>query len=146
MARGRMLNKKVAVSGKVARYGKEHGPYALVFHHRLVAFLDKNGNCRADGYWLKGEIMPRIGEVTPDMCMEYVAGLIAHELAVPYEVEGMHYIHMPGFRGEQVGLRHDRETREVPIPAGFDEASGTWSELHRSASARQQAAVRMLAG
>ena len=52
MARGRMINRKVATSEKVAAYGDEYGPWALVFHHRLIAFLDVNGCCRADPYWL----------------------------------------------------------------------------------------------
>lgn len=146
MARGRMLNKKVAMSGKVARFGEKHGPYGLVFHHRLIAFLDKNGNCRADGYWLKGEVMPRIGEVGPKECEAFVLGLIDGGLAVPYQVEGMSYVHMPGFRDEQVGLRHDKEKADVPVPEGFDEASGTWPENFRKSSGKLTENFRIMAG
>src|SRR5690606_35225026 len=63
MARGRMINRKVATSEKVAAYGDEYGPWALVFHHRLIAFLDVNGCCRADPYWLKAEIFPRVSGI-----------------------------------------------------------------------------------
>lgn len=146
MARGRMINRKVAMSTKLAHYGDRFGAWALVFHHRLLAFLDKNGNCRADAYWLKAETMPRVDDVTPDMCRKYVAGLVEVGLAVTYEIDGMTYLHMPGFRGEQVGLRHDRETREVPVPFGFDEETGSWPEPFRKASGNNPADFRKVAG
>lgn len=146
MARGRMLNRTVATSTKVARYGQAEGPFALVFHHRLIAFLDKNGNCRRDHYWLKSQVMPRVPEVTPDMCEKYAAALVRHELAVAYEIDGMPYLHFPGFRGEQVGLRHSREAAEVPVPEGFDEESGALTESFRKTSGIDPEGIRRLAG
>lgn len=134
MARGRMLNRKVATSEKVAAYGDEYGPWALVFHHRLIAFLDVNGCCRADPYWLKAEIFPRVSGITPEDCRKFAAGLVKHGLAVLYEVAGMPYLHMPGFREEQVGLRVDRESPEVPVPEGFDPSSGKFPERFRKPS------------
>jgi hypothetical protein len=141
-----MLNRKVTTSGKVDAFARQYGPWAVVFHHRLIAFLDKNGNCRADGYWLKGEIMPRVSEITPEDCLVFVEGLADCRLAVRYEFEGMNYIHMPGFRGEQVGLRHDRETREVPIPRGFNEDTGEWPEHFRKDAGRKPEGFRIDAG
>lgn len=131
MARGRMLNRKVAMSKKVAAYGDELGAWAVVFHHRLIAFLDRNGNCRADPYWLKAEIMPRISAVTPDHCRIFLDGLIRHELAVPYVDAEMAYLHMPGFNAEQVGLRRLKETTDIPVPLGFDDEKGVWPEQFR---------------
>lgn len=134
MARGRMINRKVATSEKVAAYGDKYGPWALVFHHRLIAFLDVNGCCRADPYWLKAEIFPRVSGITPEDCRKFAAGLVKHGLAVLYEVGGMPYLHMPGFREEQVGLRVDRESPEVPVPEGFDPSSGKFPERFRKPS------------
>ena len=146
MARGRMLNRKVAISGKVAEYGKRHGPWAVVFQHRLIAFLDKNGNSRADDVWLKAEIMPRVDEVTPAVCRQFLQGLVDVGLAVPYEAEGMEYVHVPGFVGEQVGLRRDKEKRHVPVPHGFDEEAGVWPEAFRNGSGRLPEGIRRIAG
>lgn len=134
MARGRMINRKVSTSEKIAAFGEEFGGWACTFHHRLIAFLDKNGNCRADPYWLKAEVMPRVAGVSPEDCRTFAAGLVRHGLAVAYEHGGMPYLHMPGFRDEQVGLRPDRETREVPVPQGFDENAGKLPESIRQPS------------
>lgn len=133
MARGRMINRKVATSGKVAALAEDAGAWAMVFHHRLIAFLDKNGNCRADPYWLKAEVMPRVAGVTPEDCRTYVAALVRNGLAVLYQVDGMPYLHMPGFRDEQSGLRPDRESPDVPVPQGFDEDAGTMPASIRQA-------------
>ena len=131
MARGRMINRKVATSAKVAAYGDDLGPWALVFHHRLIAFLDKNGNCRSDPFWFKGEVMPRVAAVSPDDCVLFAEGLVRHGLAVAYEAGGMAFLHMPGFRAEQVGLRPERESAECPVPLGFDEETGFLPETFR---------------
>lgn len=137
-----MLNRKVSTSQKVADLEEAAGPYAIVFHHRLIAFLDVNGCCRADPYWLKGEVMPRVAGVDPEDCRKYVAALVDAELAVLYEVDGMPYIHVPGFRGEQVGLRSDRESPDVPVPQGFDEQSGAMPETFRKPSGYCRAEAR----
>lgn len=141
-----MLNRSVAVSRNVAAYGEEAGAWAVVFHHRLIAFLDKNGNCRADPYWLKGQIMPRVAEVAPETCRLYVAALERHQLVVTYEIDGMQYVHMPGFREHQVGLRHDRESPDVPVPKGFDETAGKMPEGFRKIAGDIPDRIRERAG
>jgi hypothetical protein len=149
MARGRMLNRKVAMSRKVADYGDsfgELGGWAVVFHHRLVAFLDKNGNCRADPEWLKSNIMPRAKAVASDHCRRFVAGLYRDGLAVPYMDGDMEYLHMPGFQGEQVGLRREKETTDIPTPIGFDNETGTWPEKFRKESGNDPEVFRKAAG
>jgi hypothetical protein len=120
-----MLNRSVAEDGKVAELGDEHGALALVFHHRLIAFLDKNGNVRADPHWLKGNVMPRVAGCSPEDCRNLAAALVDHDLAAAYEVDGYPYLHFPHFREHQVGLRAERESPEVPVPQGFDGSAGT---------------------
>jgi len=142
VARGRMLNRKVSDSYKVAQYGHEYGPWAIVFHHRLISWLDKNGNCHADPYWLKSNVMLRIHAVTPEDCRRFTLGLVKYRLAVLYEEENMPYLHFPGFREEQVGLRPDRENAEHPVPQGFDEESGTMPERFRKPSGYDPERIR----
>lgn len=134
MARGRMLNRKVATSRKVAAFAEEYGPWAMVFHHRLIAFLDKNGNSRADPFWLKAEIMPLVQAVTPELCAAFVSGLEAHGLVVTYTDGFMPFLHVPGFRDEQVGLNPGKEKTDIPVPLGFDEEKREWPEQFRKNS------------
>lgn len=142
MARGRMLNRAVAIDGRVAAYGEEFGPLALVFHHRAISFLDKNGNMRADPAWLKAQVMPLVAEIDPEGCRTLAAGLVKHDLAVIYEQDGLPYLHFPKFRENQVGLRHEREAAEAPVPAGFNEASGTLPDSFRTPSGYEPEAFR----
>lgn len=138
-----MLNRSVAMSGKVACFGDRYGCEALVFHHRLIAFLDVNGNVRADEYWLKSNVMPRVSGCSPEDCRKYALGLVEEDLAVEYEVDGMPYLHFPGFREHQVGLRTNRESPEVPVPHGFDESSGSLPEGFRKVSGKDPAEVEV---
>lgn len=146
MARGRMINRKVTTSAKVGAYGDEYGPWALVFHHRVIAFLDVNGCCRADPFWLKAEVMPRVADVTPDDCRTFAAGLEKHGLAVLYESGGLQYLHMPGFREEQVNLRADRETPEVPPPPQDTDGGGKKRDTRRKPAGKKPATRRTRAG
>lgn len=114
MARGRMLNRKVSRSRKVADLSRDVGPWAVVFHHRLIANLDINGNCRADRWWLKSELHPLDDDVLPEDCDRFAAALVDHELAKRYEVDGMQYLHVPDFQNEQGQLRRDKEKPQVP--------------------------------
>lgn len=141
-----MLNRKVATSAKVQAFADEFGPWAMVFHHRLVAFLDKNGNCRADHYWLKGQVMPFIHAVTPDTCSAFVTGLEQHGLAVTYTIDAMPYLHMPGFKDEQVGLNPKKEKPEVPVPVGFDEDAREWPISIRKSSGKNPEIFRKASG
>lgn len=114
MARGRMLNRSVATDDKIARLIESGGPWAGLFHHRLIAFLDVNGNVRADEFWLKATVFPRDSGVTPAMCRKFAGLLPEMGLALPYEIDGMPYLHFPSFGKNQVGLRPDREHGECP--------------------------------
>ena len=114
MARGRMINKTVAVDTELAEYGAENGAWALVLHHRLIAFLDVNGNVRADGYWLKATIFPHDAGVSPEDCRKFARQLAAHSLAVAYQAQKIDYLHFPAFAKNQVNLRTDRERPEYP--------------------------------
>ncbi len=116
MARGRMLNRKVATSAKVGELGDALGVEAMLIHHRLIAFLDVNGVCRADAFWMKAEIVPKVSGINPEFCRKVSVEMERIGLVRLFEVDGLEYLHMPGFRDEQVGLRPDKETPEHPFP------------------------------
>lgn len=113
-ARGRFINRKVCNDSKIAEYGDKYGPWALVFHHRLIAFLDRNGNVTANEYQLKGVIFPRSAGVTPEHCRIFSAGLVEFGLAQWFSDEGNLYLNFPKFRDNQHNLRWDREGNEYP--------------------------------
>lgn len=125
-----MLNRKAATSGAVADFGNKYGGWAVVFHHRLISWLDKFGNCRADPYWLKSQVVPRVPEVTPDICKLYLSGLVDAGLVVLYSDADMQYLHMPGFKEEQVGLNPSKEKPECPTPTGYDEVAREWPDRY----------------
>lgn len=114
MARGRMINRTVPTDSHLSAFGSEFGPWALVLHHRLLAFLDLNGNVRADEHWLKATIFPRDAGMTAADCRTFARGLAAHGLAVLYEVDGMPFLNFPAFSKNQGGIRTDREKPEYP--------------------------------
>lgn len=113
MARGRMINRTVSTDEKVAALGKVGGAWALVLHHRLIAFLDINGNTRADEFWIKATIFPH-DEPQPADCRAMVVQLTACGLAVEYQANGITHLHFPAFSTNQPGLRPEKERPEWP--------------------------------
>ena len=124
MARGRMLVRRIGESYKVSRLYEAHGAGAALCWTWMIAWLDRNGNMRGDPAWIKVAVMPRMDVAVSDV-EDWIQKMVEVELVVPYEIDGMSYLHVPGFRGEQIGMRWDRERPEVPIPAGFDEETAT---------------------
>lgn len=114
MARGRFLNKTVATDEKVAFLMQTGGPLACLFHHRIIAFLDVNGNVRADQFWLKATLFPRDSVISPEDCRNFSVSLAECDLAVFYEIEGMLFLHFKNFEKNQHGLRKDKERPEYP--------------------------------
>ena len=114
MARGRFINKTVATDNKVAVLTEVYGPWATLFHHRIIAFLDVNGNMRADPFWLKANLFPIDDGVSPDDCRNFSDHLTAVGLAVSYVVDNIRYLHFPNFLKNQHGLRKDKERPEYP--------------------------------
>ncbi|MFA7254292.1 MAG: hypothetical protein WC107_07145 [Patescibacteria group bacterium] len=114
MARGRMILKSVGRDGNIASAVKEFGPWVAVLHHRLIAFIDCAGNTKADVPTLMANIFPRDDGMTPALCRKLADGLVAHNLAIQYEVDGLPYFNFPNFLEHQVGLRVEREKPECP--------------------------------
>lgn len=114
MARGRFINKTVATDMKVAVLTETYGAWATVLHHRIIAFLDVNGNVRADGFWLKATLFPLDAGISPEDCRKFSRAIPAVGLAEEYEVDGIPYLHFKNFEKNQHNLRKDREKAEYP--------------------------------
>jgi hypothetical protein len=114
MARGRFINKAVATDMKVAVLTETYGAWATVLHHRIIAFLDVNGNVRADGFWLKATLFPLDAGISPEDCRKFSSAIPAVGLAEEYEVDGIPYLHFKNFEKNQHNLRKDREKAEYP--------------------------------
>lgn len=115
MARGRLINRGTGSDAKVRALVVDQGPWAAVLHHRLLSFIDKHGNVRADRFWLKANIFPLDQEVTPADIAGYTAGLLKTHMAYLYEVDGLPYLHFPKFRENQPRARFEREVPEYPL-------------------------------
>lgn len=114
MARGRFINKTVATDMKVAVLTETYGAWATVLHHRIIAFLDVNGNVRADGFWIKATLFPLDAGISPEDCRKFSRAIPAVGLAEEYEVNGIPYLHFKNFEKNQHNLRKDREKAEYP--------------------------------
>jgi len=108
-----MINRTVSNDEDIRKL-ESVSPWAAVLHHRLIAWLDVNGNVRGDGAWIKANVMPLAAEVSVDDCDAYVAEMAALKLAQFYQAEGLVYLHFPKFGKNQPGLRKEREKPEHP--------------------------------
>ncbi len=115
MAHGRMILRKTGRDEKLAEYGKAYGTWALVMHHRLIAFIDKGKNVSADPNYLKSQIFPHDDQTAED-CRRYVGGLVEYGFARAYRSDGMLYLYVPKFLDNQPGIRLEREREEWPEP------------------------------
>lgn len=117
MARGRMLNKKVSNSARVNALPDGAG----LLYCFLISHLDINGIFYGSAKMVKNLVVPRkkYGEKVVEKWLGMMEKSLNSEeipLIRRYEVAGEQYLFMPGFRGEQVGLRADREDPTFPIP------------------------------
>lgn len=117
MARGRMLNRSISYSKKVAALVASVGTDGGLFWTWMVPHLDRDGRIHGDPDVLKGMVAPRIAEITTDTIRKTIPK--AHELGLInwYEVDGDSYIEFPGFADNQPNLRYDREPEsQIPAP------------------------------
>lgn len=114
MAKGRMINRKVCLNKSIHDYGEKYGAWAVVFHHRLLAFIDIGQNSIGDPDLLKAAIFPRESGITAEDCRQFSDGLVEFGLAIQYVVDGSEYLHWPKFLENQLGIRVKREHAEYP--------------------------------
>ena len=94
-----MINRTVGEDIDLARYAEAVGPWGLVFHHRLLAWIDKNGNVNVNGEWLKGRLFVYDSGVTPDDCRKFAGTMPDYIRAIPYHDDDGRgeYLQFPSF-------------------------------------------------
>ena len=115
MARGRMINKKICNS----RVVDELPESAQLLYTWLIPHLDCNGCFYGSAQMIKSLVFPRKNYSKTKIenwlkLMENSRGTENSPLIVRYFINGEQYLFMPGFKGEQIGLRYDKETPEFP--------------------------------
>lgn len=115
MARGRMINKKISNS----RVVNELPESAQLLYTWLIPHLDCNGCFYGSAQMIKSLVVPRKNYSKTKIenwlkLMETSYGTETSPLIVRYFVNGEQYLFMPGFKGEQIGLRYDKEKPDFP--------------------------------
>jgi DnaD/phage-associated family protein len=136
MARGRMINKKICNSRVVNDL-----PLAVqLLYTWLIPHLDCNGCFYGSAQMIKSLVFPRKNYTKKLIeqwleLLEKSVGTEKNPLIVRYFVNGERYLFMPGFVGEQIGLRRDKERPEFPTFDGNDtESVGQIVPLSRTGS------------
>ena len=127
MARGRMLNKKVSRS---LQFDQLPDDTCRLLATWTISHLDVNGVFYADPVLVRSLIFPRRTDITAERVESYLIAMENVGLIVRYRANGDVYQHWPGFRGNQVGLRVDREKPDYPpppatLPAPIPQDAGT---------------------
>ena len=115
MARGRMINKKISNSKRI----NDMPLQAQLLFTWLIPHLDCNGCFYGSAQMIKSLVVPRKNWSKKQIegalvVMENSKNVEQIPLICRYPVNGEQYLFMPGFVGEQVGLRYDKEKSEFP--------------------------------
>lgn len=107
MATGRMLNRSISTSPKVAELAND--THRLVFTWS-IAHLDRDGRMSGDPRELRARVAPLLEHVTTAVAAAAIADIIGRGLAIAYlDENGRGVVAYPGFGDEQRGLRPERE-------------------------------------
>lgn len=122
MADGRMLKKKISLSRRLAALETDS---ARMLYTWLNSHLDVEGRFSADPEVVKGQVVPRLKHLTPEVVEELLCDIASQGLIVRYENDGDRFLELRRFKDEQK-LRPGREKKsEIPAPKGcklLDEA------------------------
>ena len=110
-----MINKKISNS----RVVDELPEAAQLLYTWLIPHLDCNGCFYGSAQMIKSLVFPRKNYSKTRIenwikLMENCYGTEKSPLIVRYIVDGEQYLFMPGFKGEQIGLRYDKEKPDFP--------------------------------
>lgn len=112
MARGRMIDKRIGKSNKLAALKRDR---SRVLYFMIYPHLDVAGRYSADPLDIKEDCCPRL-KYSVGQIEEALQDLHDVGLLVLYEAEGQRYLEFTRFEDFQTGIRPDREA-ESKIPA-----------------------------
>jgi len=113
MARGRMINSKIASDSKINRLSDDTSRLAFTW---LITFADANGRTYGDPAMVRSLIFPRRSDVTAEQIEAYIREWYELGMIDWYEAEDDKWIEFVNFAQNQPGLRYDREP-DSGIPA-----------------------------
>ena len=120
MARGRMLNKSIALSDKFAALPDDTCRLLATW---TISFLDYRGVFYGDAAIVRSQIMPLSDTLTNAKVAEYIKAMEDVGLVQTFEAKGRKWQAWPGFVDNQIGLRSDREGTDFPPPPNYTEPS-----------------------
>ncbi len=114
MARGRMINNKIAMDKRVHDLSDDTSRLAFTW---LVTFADKEGRTYGDPAIVRSLLFPRRTDITVEAMERYLAEWHDAGLILWYEAEGDKWVYFPGFANNQKGLdtRYEPESA-IPSP------------------------------
>ena len=134
MARGRMINKKISNSKCINDLPLQ----AQLLFTWLIPHLDCNGCFYGSAQMIKSLVVPRKNWAKKQIemwlvMMESSKNSEGNPLICRYTLDREQYLFMPGFVGEQIGLRRDKEKPEFPTFDGkITESVGQIVPLNRT--------------
>jgi len=122
MAKGRMINRRISKSDKLAALAKDR--YRVIYF-MIYPHLDREGRFSADPRDIKEDCCPRLRYSVKDIS-ESLSALHKVGLINLYKVNEKQYLEASRFDDFQVGLHKDREApSEIPPNSGLNpESSG----------------------
>ena len=113
MADGRMLKKAICTSRKLAALKTDT---ARLLYTWILPHLDIEGRFFADPDIIKGSIVPRVKNITPEIIEDCLEDMQENNLLIIYQANGDCFLEYTKFSDHQY-LRKDREKpSEIPNP------------------------------
>ena len=126
MASGRMLDKDIALSEKLAALKTSAAAQLWLM---LTPHLDINGCQEGNPARLKGLVCPMDDKISTSLVSELLEDLFETKLLVSYEVDGKKYVWCPKFILKQRGYKRNDETPLFPLSnMVFSLIEAEWSE------------------
>lgn len=132
MARGRMLNKRIATDMRIAKLGEECGPSGVLIYTWCIAHLDREGRMSGEPAIIKGSVFPLLNSITREDIETALGAARALGLVNWYDGGNGLCLNFPGFDKNQK-INKARETpSEFPAPDKLQSNSGATPEQLRS--------------
>jgi hypothetical protein len=138
MAQGRMLQKRISVSNKLASLSNDT---ARLLYTWMLSHLDVNGNFYADPVMVNNIVFTRLKK-SINIISAALDEMAARELIIRYQINGEIYLNYPDFHEKQPKLNPYKEgTPDIPImteESRITNASVTQAQEKRSKEKRRE--------